>query len=504
MRTQIYDQSDLFHLTDGRVIVDPSISSKMHKLQDIDPANTQIDSTGYSWDENGMGDLFSEIYEDTTCYCPERKTWYTYSGGRWVRDTEGLLVSGRIREFVRLLALYGATINDQDKRDKWMAFVGKMGDRRFRDRLMKDIKDNVGVPAERFDNKPYLINCSNGTYDLETMTFREHNREDYLTMQSPVEFSIRRLDTIRCTRWEEFIQEVTSGDTEKADYLQRALGYSLLGTSNEECMFILYGKTTRNGKSTLLGAVDYILGDYAATAPVAIICKAGTGMMNSEAPSPVLAGLKGIRFVSMSESNQYGKMDEETVKQLTGGEEITARNLHEKPIRFLPQFSLWLSCNDLPAVRDKSLFASDRVRVITFDRHFSASERDTGLKDYFRTKEAMQGIFSWLLQGYIKYRERGLEMPASVRKVVMQYECDNDLVLMFLDETCVMNMDGKVKCKSLYDRYKIWCHSNGYYSQSSRKFYEDVMGHVDWCNSKIMVNGYPFFRGMDIKEGGSV
>lgn len=33
----------------------------------------------------------------------------------------------------------------------------------------------------------------------------------------------------------------------KADFLQRALGYSMLGMSNEECMFILHGKTTRNG-----------------------------------------------------------------------------------------------------------------------------------------------------------------------------------------------------------------------------------------------------------------
>lgn len=165
-----------------------------------------------------------------------------------------------------------------------MTFVGKMGDRRFRDRLMKDAADNLKIAAAEFDTHPFLINCKNGTYDLESLTFREHKWDDFLTMQTNFEYGVREK---KCARWEQFIKEVTQNDKDKADYLQRALGYSILGTSKEECMFILHGKTTRNGKSTMLDAIQHLLGDYSTVTPVELICR-GDRAKNAEAASPVL------------------------------------------------------------------------------------------------------------------------------------------------------------------------------------------------------------------------
>ena len=120
----------------------------------------------------------------------------------------------------------------------------------------------------------------------------------------------------------------------------------------------------------------------------------------------------------MSESNEYGKLDEEKIKQFTGGEEISARALYQSAITFKPQFTLWLSCNDLPMVTDKSLFASERIKVIEFNRHFSPAEQDTHLKDELTSQEAMSGIFMWLVRGYIKYKEYGLTMSEPLRSVV--------------------------------------------------------------------------------------
>ena len=182
----------------------------------------------YSWDEAGMADLFSECYDHDTRYCPEAKSWYTYDGGKWQKDVGSLLVSNKIKEFVRIMALYCGEIPDEDKRKQYMAFVGKMGDRRFRDRLMKDAADNLKIAAAEFDTHPFLINCKNGTYDLESLTFREHKWDDFLTMQTNFEYGVKKE---KCARWEQFIKEVTQNDKDKADYLQRALGYSILGTS---------------------------------------------------------------------------------------------------------------------------------------------------------------------------------------------------------------------------------------------------------------------------------
>ena len=262
-------------------------------------------------------------------------------------------------------------------------------------------------------------------------------------------------------------------------------------------MFILHGKTTRNGKSTLLDAIQHLLGDYATVAPVELICKSDR-QKNAEAPTSTLARLKGRRFVTMSESDTSGKLDEATIKQYTGGEEITARELYQASITFKPQFTMWLSCNDLPAVRDKSLFASDRVRVIEFNRHFADSEQDKSLKDYFESPEAMKGIFTWLVAGYFKYIRFGLSMSDNMRMVVRQYEKDNDLVLQFLEEKCEL-AEGYIRAKSLYDTYKIWCKSNGYYVCSVKKFNAEVTAHPEWYAKKTLMKGVTVYQGLQLK-----
>ena len=492
------DNKELFRLSNGRYIMSEELSDKMFYIKRIRPESCQPDNSGYSWDESGMAELFSECYKNDARFCPEAKSWYTYAGGVWKKDVGSLLVSEKIKEFTRLMMLYCGEITDEEKRKSYFAFVNKMGDRRFRDRLMKDAASVFPIKAAAFDANPHLINCLNGTYDLENMCFREHAWQDFLTMQTNFGYTMQ--EDVRCERWEHFIDEITSGDRDKADYLQRALGYSMLGTSKEECMFILHGKTTRNGKSTLLGTIHHLLGDYAAVSPVSIICK-GDRTKNAEAASPMLASLKGKRFVTMAESNQYGRLDEETIKQLTGGEEIKARNLHEAPMTFLPQFTMWLSCNDLPSVQDKSLFASDRVRVIECNRHFTEEERDESLKETFRAPDAMRGIFTWLLIGYFRYKRFGLKMSERMKKVVKQYERDNDLVLQFLEEKCEKVGEGGTKAKTLYDAFRIWCKSNGYYVMSAKKFNAGMEQHPEWHNGKRTSHGYAVFDGISLNKG---
>lgn len=243
--------------------------------------------------------------------------------------------------------------------------------------------------------------------------------------------------------------------------------------------------------------------DYAKVAPVGMICR-GDRQKDAEAASPTLAGLKGKRFVTMSESNEYGKLDEEKIKQLTGGEEISARALYQSAITFKPQFTLWLSCNDLPMVTDKSLFASERIKVVEFNRHFSPEEQDTHLKDELCEQSSMSGIFMWLVRGYIHYKERGLAMSGSLKSVVTKYERDNDLVLQFLENRCERVPEESsptvIKAKDLYNAFKIWAKSEGAYILSARKFNSEMERHPEWFDRKSTSSGYATYCGLKLKE----
>ena len=460
------------------------------KLKKLKP-----ESAKYAKNEAGMAQLFADCKNSTILFCPEKKLWYTYHNGTWKADTGNINIANEICKFCNEeLMLYAIGITDEDKRRKFIDFINnKLGNRKFRDSMQKDVADKLAIRAERFDNDPYLLNVKNGTINLRTMEFKQHDPKDYLTMQTRAEFS----DEAEDSKWNEFIKAITEQNEQKADYLQRALGYSISGENTQDCMFILYGKSTRNGKSTLLNAIQYLLGDYSTVTKTELITR--TGRTTADAPQSQLASLKGKRFVTMSETQDTNKLNEAAIKQYTGGEEITARELYERRIVFQPQFTLWLSCNILPEVRDRSIFASDRVRVIELNRHFSEAEQDRTLKQYFRSQKAMKAILTWLLQGYNSYKIKQLKISEELKQATRKYERDNDLVRQFLEDRTVPVDEGYVKAKSLYEAFKKWGEEYDCIKISAKKFYAELSQHPELIGKRVTLKGYPHYSKIALK-----
>lgn len=473
--------------------------AKLDKLKELHPESYSAEYFMlYGRDEIGLAQLFSDVYENDTRFCPDANAWYTYTDGVWKSDRKGVLAAKKLMDFARLLTMYAMGISDEDKRTEYMKFCVKLTARSTREKVLKDASTKMLIAKTDFDKNPYLINCMDGTFDLEKMTFRPHNWQDFITMKT--RFCYENAEEMPFTRWEKFVEEVTKEDKEKALYLQKAFGYSMLGRSNEECMFILYGRTTRNGKSTMLSAIQHALGDYATSTPVELICQTSK-RGNGENATPQLAALQGTRFVTMAESNQNAKLDEEMIKQITGGEVIKARAMYEMPIAFVPQFTLWLSCNDLPNVSDSSLFASDRLRVITFDNHFNSKQQDRTLKESFQRPEAMRAIFRWMLAGYRKYKKDGLVMPAHMKAAVNEYAYDNDLVLQFLEQKCEQDADAESTFKSLFSEFCVWCRSAKLFAFSPKRFTAELVRHTEWVLGKEKRGADMYFKGVKLKGG---
>lgn len=455
----------------------------------------------YKWQERCLAELFAECYGEHCRYCPEVKEWYVYDGTRWVRDVGAVIVSGRLKLFAELMTLYADNIetDNDDMLKKYQQFISKMGSRNVRDRILKDAQDETAISISEFDADPYLLNCQNGTYDLREGEFREHKAEDYLTMMTNCYYPLSTED-LKFDRWNQFIDEITCGKKEIAKYLQRALGYSLCGVAKEECMFIAYGKTTRNGKGTLFNTIHHILGDYARAASVEFICVSRNGRSSYSAANPMLADFKGTRFITLSESQDMAKLDEASIKNYTGNDLITTRQLYGKPFSYTPQFKMWLSCNSLPQVKDRSLFSSDRIKVIEFNRHFSEGERDVELKTKFATDEAKAVIFKWLIDGYANYYRRGLAEPKAVTQAIESYERDNDFVRLFVEERCELSEEARVGRNDLYTSYKSWCRSNGLNPMSSPRFKKSVEVYA----VPIKYQGNLMWKGITISNEGGI
>ena len=228
----------LFQFRNGRTLLDEDASEKMYIIAQARPEARAEDSTGYEWADMGMAELFNEVYRREARYCTEHKCWYVYDSGAWRRDVGGLRVAEKAKDFTRLMILYCGEIVDDDIRKAYTAFINKMGDQRVRARLIKDAESTMLINAHEFDANPYLINCLNGTYNLKDFTFYAPRPDDFLSMQTAFNHTVSR--DVRCERWEQFIDEVCEGDRDKADFLQRALGYSIIGRSNEACLFLLH------------------------------------------------------------------------------------------------------------------------------------------------------------------------------------------------------------------------------------------------------------------------
>ena len=412
----------------------------------------------------GCGRLFADIYKEIARYVPERKMWFVYDRMRWASDIGGLKVMELCKDLADALFIHLTSIKDEDIRKEFFKFCGKWQLRRNREIYLKDAQSVYPIPAADFDTDIYLFNVRNGTLGLRTMAFREHDPKDKITMLANVDY-----DPDACyDRFDKFIEGIMTGDSEKAVFLQKSLGYALSGDTRHECMFFLYGETPRNGKNTLMESILGTFGDYgAAVQPETIAQK---NVVNSHAPTEDISRLAGRRLVNISEPKRGLVINSAQVKNMSGNDTITARFLHEKSFEFKPQFSLYINTNYLPDITDMTLFESNRVNIIPFERHFEEWEQDKTLKTEFAKPEAKSVILNWLLGGYRLLCKEGFKTPASVREATERYSQESNRIKLLMDDRLIEDGASEVKTSDVYNTYKSWCADNGCYPENSKHF----------------------------------
>lgn len=448
------------------------------KLSNLNP----IDVAKYPWTDIGAGMLFADFYQEQLRYVPERKSWFYYEDGIWAQDIGGLKAMKFCMTLANLLHMYALRIEDEHKRKIYMDYSKKWQSHNYRVNILKDAQVYHPISISEFDSDPYIFNCKNGTLDARKRTCQEHKSSDKLTKISNVVFD----SNAHSDRWDNFILEIMSGDIEKAKFLQKIFGYGLTGDTRHECMTILYGASTRNGKGTLCESVLKVLGSYGCTArPETIAQKSNT---NSSQPSEDIARLAGVRFVNISEPGKGLVLNAAQVKSMTGNDTLNARFLHENSFDFRPLFKLYINTNYLPTVNDMTIFTSGRIIIIPFERHFDESEQDKSLKKEFAKDEVQSAILNWLLDGYELLQKEGLAIPQSVKDATAQYQHNSDKLQLFIDE-CMEQGDYEEKTSTIYLSYRNWCIENGHYAESMRNFKQSLEAIVPVVRKRPKVGG---------------
>ena len=462
----------------GMVIEDEGMNGMLRRLVELRP----YFSLDYTWDDIGMSQLMCDIYDNQIRYCPQNDCWYLWNG-RWEKQDDSTSVSDMLQTLLNVLNLYCKELiaeeEDETKREpleQYHKYVKSIRRNNAMRSILEVFKTRVRLSQKDMDTDPYLLNTPSGAFDLrEDKVVRDVFEQNVTKMTA---CSMPTALTHPCDRWYRFIEEITSGEREKAAFLQRALGYSILGVNREECMFIAYGAKTRNGKGTLFSTIQRVLSDdYVGTSPPDLICEGKQGRVTDfNAPQPTLAQLVGKRIVMMSESAKEVRLASASMKTMTGRDSMLTRGLFEKPFRFVPQFTIWLNTNHLPAVTDDTVFMSNRIWVIEFDRHFEENEQDKDLKELFADPDNMPTILAWLVDGCRDYLKNGLNPPECVKRATENYRKSHDRIGNFLDEYCVCDEQAKILRGDLYAAYRRWCHlaDNQYKPLGSTTFYNEI------------------------------
>jgi len=451
------------HMTDYYKPVIPRSATEdfgVDRLKELDP----MDSSKYPWNDIGAGHIFADFYQDRLRYVPERKMWFYYEGGVWKLDKGNLRAMRYCMELANLMYTFALEIKDEDKRKSYMKYASRWQSHNNRVNILKDAQVYHPISFGSFDADIYIFNCKNGTLHIDTGEFTEHRSTDLLTKISPVVYD----PTAYSERFATYIDEIMSGDADRAKFLQKILGYGLTGDTRHECMTILYGVTTRNGKGTLCESVLKVLGDYGcASRPESLAMKNNT---NGSQPNEDVARLAGVRFVNVSEPGKGMVLDAAKVKAMTGNDTLNARYLHENSFDFQPQFKIYVNTNYLPVINDMTLFTSDRIIIIPFDRHFDEHSRDTTLKRRFAKEGVQSAILNWLLEGYRLLQTEGLYLPKSVKEATDRYQHDSDKMALFFEDNLVADETAEEMTSRVYARYKGWCQENGTYPEGMKNF----------------------------------
>ncbi|MFH0789562.1 MAG: phage/plasmid primase, P4 family [Pseudomonadota bacterium] len=325
---------------------------------------------------------------------------------------------------------------------------------------LAESEPGIPIVPDDMDRDPWLFNVPNGTLNLKSGELLPHTRENLLTKISPVEYH----PETPCPFWQDHLKRIFQGNENLISFVQIALGYSLAGITDERAMFICYGRGS-NGKTTSMEVIADILGDYAVRTPTESILIKREGAIPND-----LAKLKGARFVYCSETEEGKRLAESLIKDLTGGDTVSARFMRGEWFTFRPEFKLWLSTNHRPVVRgtDDAIWA--RLRLIPFNFQFPEQERIPRSRLWEKITPELPGILAWAVQGCKDWRQFGLFQPDEVKIATQSYRAEMDILGKFLDERCCINKRAEAAAKELYSAYSKWCEENGERGVSQRVF----------------------------------
>ena len=431
---------------------------------------------GFVCSDRNLARCFNVKHGNDYVYSLARKMWRRFDGTRWIDS--GLKVEFEIGEILDEIEPFVA--KRQKDHDKIGATKTLLAVER-RLRSMHDVDESI------FDAHPYLLNCPSGTLDLGSpeMEMRKHDRGEYHSKMTAVDpFG-------SCPQWEDFIDWVTKGDKQLADYLQRLAGYSLVGVATDQVFAFLFGGGG-NGKSVFLNCLLHVLGDYGVTCPSEVFT-----IQRFEAHPEAIMRLRGARLIVSSEIAAGARWNEERIKAITGGEKVVARGMRESSVEFSFCGTLLIAGNNKPELSAVNNAIKRRMHLVPFAAHIDEDDVNKNLAETLKREAG--GILKWMIEGCSAWKMEGLRRPEAVEAATIEYFADEDHVRQWIDECCDYHPDAteRTATSTLFASWRNWCEASGLRYGTINQFSTQLVhAGIERANFHSSARG---FKGIAIK-----
>lgn len=468
--------------------------------QDLDlwePLELDTGPTYHRFEANDIGirDQLAVRLAGRFHYLAEEKDFICWDGVKWATD-QRYRIEFEYTEMVRELAQQARAAGDET----WVKWWTKAGNRSRTEAAIKSLRAVPGftVTTDELNDDRRRINVQNGILDLAAGRLDPHDPGRKMTRVMGASYD----PTATCPSFDGFIERVLP-DPEMRAYVQRALGYSMLGDADQRSLFLVCGPSG-TGKSTLMATMELVFGDYGVPAPSGTLRAAGR---EGSSPSNDLHMLRGKRFVSTSETNEHTAFNEDLIKRLTGRDQIQSRQLYQHFQTWSPVCAIWLATNHPPRFSSDDDAIWRRAKIIPFHTVLLG---DGEVPDYAHNVLAHEkdGILNWLLAGLRDYLAGGLREPDEVKDMASEVRLQSDPVSRFLEDylsdgLLVQDSAQSVRTSELYTMYQEWARRLGERTLGSRRFMNRVLSsYPDLSTARVQGNYY--WKGVGRGSGVSV
>lgn len=457
--------------------------------------------------EEGDARLLDNLLKGSVVYDHAEGLWYWYNNLYWEPDKTWniyQLTSDVLSEIYKHLSVmkHAQSIDlekklianedaRQEDRDKLKSILAISKAAKTRSLALNEIKEvkqvltfataglRLGITGNEWDSLLWILPCVNAIVDLKTGDTIAPEPTQYIRSVVPTKWL--GIDAL-CARFELALNEFFPNNPGKINYIWKLLGYALTGTTAEHIFPILFGAKGRNGKDTLLDAVQFVLGSGFADAVSNDLVLETKGQKAAGAATPHLISLRGKRIAWASEPSEGARITSSLVKMVTGGGRINARRPHDKDeVSFKPTHTLLLLTNYAPHAPTDDSALWERVKLIDFTERFvdepepsdpHEHPKDPQLKEKLQAEAS--GILSFLVRGCLEYQKAGLIPPDCIKMATGGYRDKEDTLRIFFDDCCVIRTEVSAKASTLYSAYKDWCVQQNLHAMSGTAFGEKI------------------------------